>query len=49
MALRMLESVCGDDPTRWRDAQIAANEALAARLALWDGVVAEIEATAERR
>jgi hypothetical protein len=49
MALRMLSTVCGDDPTRWRDAKRAANRALEARLALWDGVTAEIEATAARR
>ena len=49
MALRMLSTVCGNDPSRWRDAQFAASQALEARLALWDGVLAEIEATAGRR
>ena len=43
MASRMLISVCGDDPVRWRDARFAAMTALEARLALWDGVLAEIE------
>jgi hypothetical protein len=49
MALRMLSTVCGDDPSRWRDAKFAASQALEARLALWDGLLAEIEATAGRR
>jgi hypothetical protein len=48
MASRMLGTVCGSDPVRWRDARFAAMTALDARLALWDGVLAEIEATAAR-
>jgi hypothetical protein len=48
MADRMLASVCGDDPVRWRDARFAATTALEARLALWDGVLEEIEATPAR-
>ena len=48
MALRLLSTVCGDDPSRWRDARFAAKTALEARLALWDGVLREIEATAGR-
>ncbi len=48
MSLRMLESVCGADPACWRDARLAANVALEARLALWDGVLDAIEATAGR-
>ena len=46
MALRMLASVCGDDPSRWRDARYAATVALEARLHLWDGVVAKIRSLA---
>jgi hypothetical protein len=46
MALRMLSTVCGNDPSRWRDARFAATVALEARLALWDGVLAEIEMAA---
>ncbi len=42
MALRMLDSICGRDRTRWRDARFAATVALEARLNLWDGVLAEI-------
>ncbi len=45
MALRMLSAVCGDDRARLRDARFAANMALEARLGLWDGVLAEIEAS----
>ncbi len=48
MALGMLSTVCGDDPVRWRDARFAATMALEARLALWDGVLAEVEATTAR-
>jgi Protein of unknown function (DUF3050) len=48
MASRMLEAVCGVDPSRWRDARFAAMTALEARLALWDGVLAEIGASAAR-
>ena len=48
MALRMLSAVCGDDPVRWRDASFAATMALEARLALWDGMLAEIEAAVAR-
>jgi Protein of unknown function (DUF3050) len=48
MSLRMLESVCGDDSTRWRDARFAATVALEARLALWDGVLQAVEATDRR-
>ena len=48
MAIRMLSTVCGDDPARWRDARFAAETALEARLALWDGVLLEVGATAAR-
>ena len=48
MASRMLRAVCGSDPVRWRDARFAAMTALEARLALWDGVLAEIEAAPAR-
>jgi hypothetical protein len=42
MALRMVAELCGDDPVRWREAGDAAEGALRARLALWDGIVAAI-------
>jgi len=44
MALRMLSTLCGDDPTRWREAREAAGGALEARLELWDGVVEALDA-----
>ncbi|CAJ0951932.1 unnamed protein product, partial [Mesorhabditis belari] len=44
MALQMVAEICGNerDP-RWNEAIVAAKKALTARIALWDGVVAEIE------
>jgi len=43
MALRMIAELCGDDAVKWREAGEAAEEALLARIALWDGVVDGIE------
>jgi hypothetical protein len=43
MALRMIAELCGDDAVKWGEASVAAEEALRARIALWDGVVAGIE------
>lgn len=40
MAARMLESICGDDEAAWASARSAAADALSARAALWDGVLA---------
>jgi hypothetical protein len=45
MALRMIAELCGEDEVKWREASRAAEEALLARIALWDGVVEAIEAT----
>ncbi|MBB6146301.1 hypothetical protein HNQ77_004273 [Silvibacterium bohemicum] len=42
LALRMIEDLCGDDAKRWSEATEAAEAALAARLKLWDGILAEI-------
>ncbi len=48
MGRRMLMSLCGDDEERWGEATDAARAALEARIALWDGVLVEIErATAD--
>ena len=44
LALGMVADLCGDDPGLWDEAGEAAEEALRARLALWDGVLAEIQA-----
>ncbi len=43
MALRMIAELCGEDEIRWREAGAAAEEALLARIALWDGIAEEIE------
>lgn len=37
-ALQMLAKLCGDDASKWRAAEEAARQSLAARLTLWDGV-----------
>jgi hypothetical protein len=44
MALRMIAELCGDDPVRWSEAGAAAEEALTARIALWDGIAEAIDA-----
>jgi len=46
LAARLLVSVCGDDPAHWSAARAAAELALTARLALWDGIVAAMGAPA---
>jgi hypothetical protein len=38
MALRMIAELCGSDSTKWREATEAAEMALRARIALWDGI-----------
>lgn len=38
----LLGRICGDDPALWREAQGAVRAALEARLALWDGILADI-------
>ena len=38
MALRMVAELCGDDTTKWQEAADAAETALRARIALWDGI-----------
>jgi len=44
LALRMIEDLCGTDDALWRQAGRAAEEAIAARIALWDGILSEIQA-----
>ncbi len=41
---RMMRALCGNDDTRWRLVKRAAEEALLARIALWDGIAEAIEA-----
>jgi hypothetical protein len=38
MAQRLIECLCGDDPSRWLAATAAAQAALEARLAFWDAI-----------
>jgi phage FluMu protein gp41 len=38
MALRMIAELCGVDAVRWQEAGKAAEEALLARIGLWDGI-----------
>jgi hypothetical protein len=42
LSLRMVADICGTDATKWREAAEAAEDALRARLALWDAVVEEL-------
>jgi Protein of unknown function (DUF3050) len=44
MAERLVEDLCGDDPARWRLAEVAAVRSLEARIGLWDGIAARIMA-----
>jgi len=39
LALRMVEDLCGEDEQLWEEAASAAEAALEARLALWDGIL----------
>ncbi|MBL9163787.1 MAG: DUF3050 domain-containing protein [Planctomycetaceae bacterium] len=43
MAARLVRSLCGDEPERWRQAEAGATGALRARTALWDGMLAAME------
>ncbi|TVQ91244.1 MAG: DUF3050 domain-containing protein [Chromatiaceae bacterium] len=45
LSLRLLETLCGDDPVRLEEAATAAEEAICARLRFWDGVLEAIEAS----
>jgi hypothetical protein len=44
LSLRLLESLCGDDPRRLEEAATAAEEAVCARIRFWDGVLDTIRA-----
>ena len=43
MGQRLLQDLCGDDDALWDEATTAARDALRARVALWDSVLAHIE------
>jgi len=38
MATRLVQSLCGDDPTKWQIAEDSAVQCLTARRILWDGI-----------
>ena len=42
LSLRMVADLCGDDPAAWSKAGDAAEAAIKARLALWDGILEQI-------
>lgn len=42
LALRMVADLCGDDEQLWEEAGRAAEAALEARLALWDGILEQL-------
>ena len=44
LSLRMVSDICGVDPTKWDEAASAAEEALGARIGLWDAIYSEISA-----
>jgi hypothetical protein len=43
LSLRMVADLCANDDARWEQAALAAESALEARLALWDGILSEIQ------
>jgi hypothetical protein len=43
MALQMVSELCGEDPAKWSEAAEAAEAALHARIALWDGIAASLK------
>jgi hypothetical protein len=44
LSLRLLDTLCGDDPKRLEEAATAAEEAVCARIRLWDGVLDAVRA-----
>ena len=43
LSLRMVSDICGEDSERWMEAADAAEDALEARLKLWDAILLEVE------
>ncbi|MEO3404578.1 DUF3050 domain-containing protein [Mucilaginibacter sp. CAU 1740] len=43
LAYQMTAELCGDDDSKWAEATTAVKEALQARIALWDGILAAIK------
>jgi hypothetical protein len=46
LAYEMTAELCGDDDTKWLQASDAVKESLAERIALWDGILKEIQVAA---
>ena len=44
MAMQMLADLCGEDEAKWAECEDVINQALIARLALWDGISEAIQA-----
>ena len=44
LALRMVADLCGESEKSWDEAAAAAEAAIGARIRLWDGILARIEA-----
>jgi hypothetical protein len=44
LALQMVEELCGFDDAKWQEAAEAAQNALEARITLWDGILQRIRA-----
>lgn len=42
LAHQMVRDLCGTDPSRWREAAEVAQQGMAARMALWDGIAAAL-------
>lgn len=42
MAMQMLAELCGEDSTRWTEAENTINAALTARIRLWDGILGRL-------
>ena len=48
MALQMVAELCDADDAKWREAGEAAEQALRARIALWDGIAASLKMDRQR-
>src|SRR6201996_7002700 len=47
LAYQMTTEFCGDDDSKWEEAILAVNNALKARLALWDDIYEKVSLTTE--
>lgn len=43
LSIQMVSELCGDDPALWKESLLAAEEAIRARLGLWNGISEEIQ------